>query len=297
MRRIGEVLKQEYGEKVYRLALSSGATCPNRDGTIGSGGCTFCSLKGSGEFAAAYADIETQIEQAKQRIRAKTDARLFIAYFQAFTNTYGDPKRLFPLYKEAISHPDVVILSLATRPDCLDDAVLDMLEQLNRIKPVWIELGLQTMHETTAERIHRGYKLPVFEEAVRNLHALHIPVIVHLILGLPGETREDMLETGRYVGNMYPMVSGVKIQMLNILEGSLLGEEYRRHPFDLLSLEEYAALTAELIGLLPEEMTIHRMSGDGPADLLIAPQWVRNKKRVLNTINRLLRETGKGEQT
>lgn len=289
MRKLSDVLKQEYGEKIYKLSLSSGCTCPNRDGRVGTGGCTFCSAGGSGEFASCAADIDTQIKEAKERIRNKTDARRFIAYFQSFTNTYGDAALLEQLYRSVISRDEIVILSVGTRPDCLGEDVMGMLRRLNAVKPVWIELGLQTMHDRTAERINRGYLLPVFEEAVRKLKDAGITVVVHVIFGLPQETREEMLQTVRYLAGMKPGPDGVKLQMLNILEGSSLGEQYKKEPFPLLSLEEYTSLAADSIRILPEEMVIHRMTGDGPRDLLIAPDWVRNKKKVLNTISRKLR--------
>ena len=295
MRRLSEVLKQEYGEKIYKLTLSSGCTCPNRDGRISFGGCTFCSEGGSGEFASRAPDIEGQIEEARQRIRNKTDARRFIAYFQSFTNTYGNAADLEDLYTRVILRDEIVILSIATRPDCLDENIMGMLRRLNAIKPVWVELGLQTMHDRTAERINRGYRLEVFEEAVRKLKSAGIQVIVHVIFGLPGETKEDMLRTIRYLAALKPGPDGVKLQMLNILKGSSLAQEYGRSPFPLLSLEEYTSLAAQSIRILPEEMVIHRMTGDGPGNLLIAPDWVRNKKKVLNTINRKLRSGGKDD--
>ena len=295
MRRLSEVLKQEYGEKIYKLTLSSGCTCPNRDGRISFGGCTFCSEGGSGEFASRAPDIEGQIEEAKQRIRNKTDARRFIAYFQSFTNTYGNAADLEDLYTGVILRDEIVILSIATRPDCLDENIMGMLRRLNAIKPVWVELGLQTMHDRTAERINRGYRLEVFEEAVRKLKSAGIQVIVHVIFGLPGETKEDMLRTIRYLADLRSGPDGVKLQMLNILKGSSLAKEYLAEPFPLLTMEEYTSLVAKSMRILPDEMVIHRMTGDGPGDLLIAPDWVRNKKKVLNTINRKLKSGGEDD--
>ena len=290
MRTLSDVLKQEYGQKIYKLTLSSGCTCPNRDGTAGCGGCAFCSEGGSGEFAARGADIEEQIREAKARIRNKTDAQKFIAYFQSFTNTYGDIDYLSGLYENVICREDIVILSIATRPDCLGPEVMRMLKHLNEIKPVWVELGLQTMHDETAARMGRGYPTRVFEEAVRNLKEAGITVITHVIFGLPGESKEDMLQTAEYLSRLDPGIDGIKIQMLNILKGTRLGHAYETEPFPLLTLEEYASLAAQSIRMLPEDMVIHRMTGDGPGDLIIAPDWVRNKKKVLNTIRRLLRE-------
>ena len=288
MRRLSEVLKEEYGEKIYRLTLSSGCTCPNRDGSLSYGGCTFCSEGGSGEFAADYASVEQQINEAKNRIARKTNAKKFIAYFQSFTNTYGDVQRLSKLYEETIRRDDIVILSLGTRPDCLGEDVLEMLRNLNQIKPVWVELGLQTIQEKTAERINRQYPLSVFEDAYQRLKAEKITVIVHVIFGLPGENREDMMQTIQYLSELEPELDGIKIQMLNILKGTKMSEEYLQNPFPLLSLEEYASLVKESIRILPENIVLHRMSGDGPGSLLIEPKWIRNKKKVLNTINRAI---------
>lgn len=289
MIRLSDYLKNRFGEKVYRLSLSSGCTCPNRDGKAGFGGCSFCSEGGSGEFAAAAAPIDEQIEEAKKRIALKTDAEKYIAYFQAYTNTYGDTERLTDLYKKAISREDIAALSLGTRPDCLGDEVLTMLTELKKIKPVWIELGLQTVHEKTAERIRRGYPLSVFEEAYKRLKALGLETIVHVIFNLPGETREDMLETVRYLAGLSPELDGIKLQMLQILEGTDLAEEYKKKPFPLMDLEEYSDLIAESVSILPENTVLHRMTGDGPRKLLIAPLWSLDKKRVLNTINRKIK--------
>lgn len=286
MRRLSEVLLQQYGEKVYKLSLSSGCTCPNRDGTLGVGGCTFCSEGGSGDFAAACAPIDEQLEEAKARIRQKTDARRFIAYFQSYTNTYGDLGRLEALYTETLRHEEIEILSLGTRPDCLGRDVLAMLERLNAMKPVWVELGLQTIHERTAKAVHRGYDLAAFEAGYHALKALGLTVIVHVIFSLPGETREDMLSTVRYLAALDPPPDGVKLQMLHVLRGTQLGEDYEKEPFPLLTLEEYAELVAQSVRILPEQTVIHRLTGDAPGKLLIAPEWTRNKKRVLNAVNR-----------
>ena len=286
MRRLSETLRAQYGEKVYKLSLSSGCTCPNRDGTLGFGGCTFCSEGGSGDFAAGFAPIDEQLQEAKARIRRKTDAKRFIAYFQSFTNTYGDIDRLEALYTDTLRHEEIEILSLGTRPDCLGDDVLAMLRRLNAIKPVWVELGLQTIHERTAEAVHRGYDLAAFERGYRALKDLGLTVIVHVIFSLPGETREDMLGTVRYLAALDPAPDGVKLQMLHVLRGTQMGAEYERAPFPLLTMEEYAELIAASVRILPEETVLHRLTGDAPGSLLIAPEWTRNKKRVLNTIHR-----------
>ncbi len=302
MRQLSEYLVQEFGEKVYRLSLSSGCTCPNRDGKIGVGGCSFCSEGGSGEFAAPFEGItpeslEKQMSLAKEKIRSKTRARRFIAYFQSFTNTYGDPTRLEPLYQRALEQEDVVTLSLGTRPDCLEPEILAMLGRLQTVKPVWVELGLQTIHADSAQRIHRGYELPVFEKAYRDLSELGIPVIVHVIFGLPGESREDMLDTVRYLAKLQPVLFGVKLQNLQILKGTELGEEYLRQPFPVMELEEYADLICKCEEILPRKTVLHRMTGDGPRKLLIAPLWSLNKKNVLNTINRKLAQKCKALQS
>jgi radical SAM protein (TIGR01212 family) len=286
--------KETFGTKVYRLSLSSGCTCPNRDGTIGTGGCTFCSAGGSGDFAAPYLPIDEQIRRAKRLVDPKfpaslpADQRRYIGYFQSFTNTYGDPDRLLPLFHDTLDHPEIAALSIATRPDCLPDEILDGLSRMNREKPVWIELGLQTVHERTAHRVHRGYELPVFEDAYRRITERGISVIVHVILGLPGETKTDMLDTIRYLAGLSPVLFGIKLQLLHILKGTLLAQEYEQNPFPVMTLPEYAALVADCIALLPEETVIHRITGDGPKRLLIAPRWSADKKRVLNTLRHVI---------
>ena len=286
MRMLSEALREQYGEKVYKLSLSAGCTCPNRDGTAGEGGCVFCSAGGSGDFAAQLAPIEEQIAEARARIARKTDAKKFIAYFQSFTNTYGDPERLEALYRQTLERPEIVALSLGTRPDCLGPEIMDMLRRLNEIKPVWVELGLQTAHDETAARMNRCYPLAVFTDAYRRLKAAGLTVIVHLIFGLPGENREDMLNTVRFVAGLTPAVDGVKLQMLHVLKGTTLGAQYEAAPFPLLTLEEYADLIAESVRILPETTVLHRLTGDAPGPLLLAPEWTRNKKRVLNTIHK-----------
>ena len=292
MKRLSEYLKDTYGEKVYKVSLSSGCTCPTRDGTLGYGGCSFCSERGSGDYAAACRPVGEQMEEAVRRIRNKTDARRYIAYYQSFSNTYGDPDRLTELYLETIRREDVAVLSIATRPDCLGDEIMAMLSRLSSIKPVWVELGLQTVREDTALRIRRGYSLPVFEEAYRKLTDAGIGVVVHVIFGLPGETEDDMLDTIRYLAGLTPSLFGIKIQMLHVIRGTKMAEEYERDPFPLLTLEAYADLVARSVAILPAETVLHRMTGDAPGPLLIAPEWTRNKKKVLNTINRKLREAG-----
>ena len=292
MRRISDELKRQYGGKVLKLSLSSGCTCPTRDGTKGYGGCSFCSEGGSGEFAADPGCVENQLEEAKKLVDHKFPASLppekrrYIAYFQSFTNTYGNRERLEKLYTEVISRPEIVILSIGTRPDCLGEDIVSMLKRLNGIKPVWVELGLQTMHESTAKAFGRGYSLDVFEDALSRLKAAGLTVIVHVILGLPNETREDMLATVRYLAGLREKPDGIKLQMLQILKGSRMAGEYAEHPFPLMSMEEYTDLVADCVKLLPEEMVIHRLTGDPPKRLLIAPAWCADKKRVLNMLQK-----------
>ena len=296
---LSEYLKQRYGQKIYKISLESGCTCPNRDGRIGTGGCTFCSAGGSGEFAEAVTDlqsIDVQIAAAKAMVDRKipksipAPARKYIAYFQSYTNTYGNTDDLNDLYRHVIQRDDIAILSVGTRPDCIEDDKLAMLQGLNAIKPVWVELGLQTVHDSTAERIHRGYPTAVFTDCYQRLKAAGLEVIVHVILGLPGESREDMLETVRYLSVLRPQLNGIKLQMLNILKGSVLAEEYERAPFPQMSMEEYCDLITDCLKLLPEGTVIHRMTGDGPRSLLISPEWVTDKKRVMNLLRRKIEE-------
>lgn len=289
-RSINEEMKAIYGKKVYRVSLDGGMTCPNRDGKLDNRGCIFCSAGGSGDFASdRRKSISQQIEEGKQRIALKAPkCDAFIAYFQAYTNTYADIDYLQGIFTEAISHPQVVVLSIATRPDCLSEEVVELLAKLNRIKPVWVELGLQTIHESSAVFIRRGYPLPVYDEAVVRLEAVGIKVITHVILGLPGESREDMLATVDYVCKSGAW--GIKLQLLHVLKGTDLADYYRSHPFPIMSLEEYTSLVVDCLCLVPDTMVVHRLTGDGPKSLLIEPAWSGDKKRVLNTITRKLRE-------
>ena len=281
---LNEYLKQTFGEKVYKITLNGGMTCPNRDGSCGDRGCIFCSGGGSGEFAADRSlSVTEQIAQAKRRIQAKTDCRKFIAYFQPFTNTYAPVEYLREIFTEAIAGEEIVALSIATRPDCLGAEVLDLLSELNAVKPVWIELGLQTIHEATAAYIRRGYPLSVYDEAVRSLKAIGVQVITHVILGLPGETREMMLQTVTYVGER---CDGVKLQLLHVLKGTDLLADYEAGKVPVMSLEAYADCLCEAVEVLPRNVVIHRLTGDGDKKLLIAPLWTGDKKRVLNTIRR-----------
>lgn len=280
---LNDYLREKYGCKVYKIALNANVTCPNRDGTIGNRGCIFCSQGGSGEFAPdKNIPIKEQIEIAKKRVSSKIKSGKYIAYFQSFTNTYGSIEYLRDIYYQAIRDEDIVGISIATRPDCLEEEVIKLLDEVNRIKPVWIELGLQTIHRKSIEYIRRGYDMNCFDEAVEKLRGIGVEIIVHVILGLPGETEEDTIETIRYVSNN--KIDGIKLQMLHILKGTDLAEEYYAGKVKVFEPEEYVELVKKCIKLLPEKMVIHRVTGDGPKNLLIAPKWSGDKKRVLNLL-------------
>lgn len=276
---------------MYKLSLSCSQTCPTRDGTKGTGGCIFCSGAGSGDFAeSARLSVSEQIERAKGRVSKKFSGSRYIAYFQAFTSTYAPADYLERVFTEAIMREDIAALSIATRPDCISEEVYTLLEHLSKTKPVWVELGLQTIHPKTAVYIRRGYPLEDFDRAAQRLADIGIHTIVHLILGLPGETREDMLESVRYVAAS--PAKGIKLQLLHVLEGTDLATDYRAGKFRCMELEEYAELVADCVSILPEDMVVHRLTGDGDKKILIAPEWSGDKKRVLNTINTALREKG-----
>ena len=285
---LNQYLQDTFGCKVYKIALNGSFTCPNRDGTIDTRGCIFCSAGGSGEFAGnPQKSITEQIEEGKARVSAKIRDGKYIAYFQAYTNTYGPVEKLRTLYEEAIRHPEICAISVATRPDCLPEDVLDLLSELNQIKPVWVELGLQTIHERSAAYIRRGYPLSVYEEAVKNLRARGLEVITHVILGLPGESEKDMKETVSYV--CQNGATGIKLQLLHILRGTDLEKEYEQGKVKVMTEEEYVHLLAELIRMIPPAIVIHRLTGDGSKKDLIAPLWSADKKHVLNRIRNELR--------
>lgn len=285
-RTLNQYLRERFGRKIYKISISGGFTCPNRDGTLDTRGCIFCSAGGSGDFAEdKNLSITEQIDRGKRRVAAKMPEG-YIAYFQAFTNTYAPVERLRALYSEAIEHPDIVAVSIGTRPDCLSDEVLDLIAELNLLKPIWVELGLQTIHEKSAKYIRRGYSLPVYERAVRELRARNIETITHVILGIPGESREEMLQTVRYVGESG--VQGIKLQLLHVLEGTDLALDYRNGLFEVMSMEDYISLIKDCVNVLPNDIVIHRLTGDGPKRILIAPEWTKDKKRVLNAINKEL---------
>ncbi len=301
-------LRHTFGTKVYKISLDAGCSCPNRDGLIDTRGCIFCSASGSGDFAEhlqmqkilhkcrdkqtlCTADVQmlhqavhTQLEAGKKRVEQKNKDGKYIAYFQAYTNTYAPVSYLKEIFHAAIEVDDVVALSIATRPDCLDAEVLSLLETLQKRKPVWVELGLQTIHENTAKDIRRGYALPVYDEAVRQLRKRGIEVITHVILGLPGETKDMMKETVTYVGSSG--VQGIKLQLLHVLKGTDLEQEYLAGHCPVFTMEEYVELVADCLELLPKDMVIHRMTGDGDKKQLVAPLWSADKKRVWNALQK-----------
>lgn len=309
--------KKEYGEKLYKISFDAGFTCPNRDGKIDSRGCIFCSAGGSGDFAVKlyrsnnthsfpvrmdfgnnpeiYSyyesdDVKDQIQLAKEKISGKYKGDRYIAYFQAFTNTYADVATLRNIYLPIISRPDIAVLSIATRPDCISDATYGLLEEFNKIKPVWVELGLQTTKEESISYIRRGYDTVVYDEAVKRLNAIGIHTITHIILYLPGESKEDMLSTVNHA--LAAGSKGLKLSLLHIIEGTDLANDFYKKPFKIPSLEEYAATVKACVDLCPEDIVIHRITGDAPKKLLIEPKWSANKKVVLNTLNRILSATG-----
>lgn len=280
---LSQYLKNEFGKKLYKLSLSCATTCPNRDGVCGDKGCIFCSSKGSGDFAQdALLPIDTQIDRAKALVKDKSDCDEYIAYFQAFTSTYGDIAYLRNVFTQTIRRDDIAILSIATRPDCLGDDVMQLLKELISIKPVWVELGLQSVHNSTAEYIRRGYDTKVYFDAVEKLKAIGVHVITHIIIGLPYETKEMMIETTRQAGTV---TDGIKLQLLHVLKGTDLEKDYADGKFKVLSLEEYADILCECISVIPKNVVVHRLTGDGDKATLIAPLWTRDKKRVLNYIN------------
>ena len=286
---LSEYYKQRFGCKVYKLALDAGFTCPNRDGTVGIGGGTFCTGDGSGFFAEAPCEsISAQLEKAKIRVRSKIKDGKFIAYFQAFSNTYAPVERLSALYHRAMEAEDIVGLAIGTRPDCLPDTVIDLLAELNRIKPISVELGLQTIHDDTAENFHRGYKTEVYFDAVKRLKKAGIEVVTHIILGLPGETPAQMLETTEAV--IRAGTDGVKFHLLHVMKGTPLEQDYLAGKFQCLTMEEYGAILKACLKLVSHNVVVHRITGDGAKKNLVAPLWSGDKKTVLNYLNRILAE-------
>lgn len=291
---VNQYLKDTFGEKVYKISLNAGFSCPNRDGLLDTRGCIFCSAGGSGEFATIVTpqNIHAQIENAKSRILSKMPGKTsgkFIAYFQAYSNTYAPVPILKELFYSVIKRPDIVALSIATRPDCLPSDVLTLIDELNHIKPVWVELGLQTIHKSTSDYIRRGYDLNVYDFAVSSLKEIGIPqIITHVILGFPGETKEMMLDTVKHV--ISSGSNGIKLQLLHVLKGTDLEKDYSNGKFEVLSLSSYIDILKSCIEILPSDMVVHRITGDGDKRLLVAPLWSADKKHVLNEINKALTE-------
>lgn len=279
-------LRDTFGDKIYKISINAGFTCPNRDGTLGTRGCIFCSRGGSGDFAESSAlSITQQIESGKARVQSKIKSGKYIAYFQAFTNTYAPIDILRSNFFEAINHKDIVALSIATRPDCLPDEVISLLDELNKIKPVFVELGLQTIHEKSAEYIRRGYPLSVYDKAVKKLKSIGINIVTHVIIGLPNESKEDMLQTVRYVCNAG--TNGIKLQLLHVLKNTDLADDYEAGKFKTLEMDEYLDIIKACVEIIPKDIVIHRLTGDGAKKDLIAPLWSADKKKVLNAINKL----------
>ncbi len=286
-----EFCKKEYGEKLYKLSLSGKFTCPNRDGSLGVGGCIFCSEGGSGDFAEnSDLSVSEQIERAKKKVASKFKGNRYIAYFQAYTNTYAPLEYLKKLYNEVAERDDIAVISIATRPDCLPEEVLEYLGELNSVKPVWVELGLQTVKKESIEYIRRAYDTSVYDEVIKKLNSLGIHTITHVILGIPGESREDMKDTVRHVCEAGS--KGIKLQLLHVLEGTELADDFRSGKFETLSMDEYLDILVDCLKLLPEDMVVHRMTGDGPKKMLISPLWSGDKKKVINAIRKRLTEEG-----
>ena len=284
-RSFDQAMRRRFGCKIYKLSLDAGFGCPNRDGTIGSRGCIFCSARGSGEFAASgYLPVEQQLAEAKRRVAHKNPGGKYVSYFQSYTNTYAPPERLRELFSAAIAPEDVVALAVSTRPDCLGPAVLEVLSDLAEQKPLWVELGLQTICPETARAIRRGYDLPVFDRAVRDLHAIGAEVVVHQILGLPGETPDMMAQTARYIAESG--AEGIKLHLLHILDDADLCGDYLAGRVRVMEKEAYFAALAGCLRVLRPDMVIHRLTGDGDKRHLVAPLWSADKKRVLNDMNR-----------
>lgn len=283
---LNKYLRDTFGDKIYKLSLNAGFTCPNRDGKLGTRGCIFCSAGGSGDFAeSSFLSITQQIERGKERVSKKIKSGKYIAYFQAYTNTYAPVEILKSKYMEAVNHKDIVALSVATRPDCLGDDVLKLLDEINKIKPVFVELGLQTIHERTARYIRRGYTLDVYDKAVSDLKKIGVNTVVHLILGLPGETKQDMLDSVKYVCESG--IDGIKLQLLHVLKNTDLEKDYAQGKFKTLEMDEYLDILKSCVDIIPDNIVIHRLTGDGAKKDLISPLWSADKKKVLNAINKL----------
>ena len=284
-RTLNNFLRERHNEKVIKLSIDGGFTCPNRDGTISTKGCLFCSDRGSGDFTNSCFSITSQLKSQTDLLSQKwPDVNKYIAYFQAFTNTYAPLEIIKAKYEEALSFPGVVGIAIATRPDCLTDEILDYLSDLNKRTHIWVELGLQTIHESSSNIINRGYSLDVFNSAVHKLSNLNIEIVTHLIIGLPHETTEDIIESIKYVSTL--PLQGIKLHMLHVLDNSPLGDYYNKNPFSIFSEVDYIELLGKLIPIIPDTFVIHRLTGDGPREHLIAPTWTKNKRHVLNGIHK-----------
>lgn len=280
-------IRDTFGEKLYKISLNAGTTCPNRDGKAGTGGCIFCSASGSGDFSEdAVMSIDEQIELAKKRISGKCKCDRYIAYFQSYTNTYGDVDALREKFLAAARRDDIAAVSIASRPDCFDPEVIDMIKDIIAVKPVWIELGLQTANDRTAQLINRCYDISVYDETMNRLRELGVHIIVHMIIGLPGETKEDMIDTVRYI--VRSGANGIKLQLLHVLRGTVLEKMYEEGVFRALTFAEYADILCDCLKELPPDMVVHRFTGDGPKNILVAPLWSADKKRVINDLNRII---------
>ena len=290
MKTASQYYRERFGCRVYKLSLDGGFTCPNRDGTLGYGGCTFCSASGGGDFAEAGTDIPGQLERAKNRVAFKNKNGKYIAYFQSFTGTYAPIPRLRQLYFAAIAPEEIVGLAIGTRPDCLGEEVVSLLREVNAVKPVSVELGLQTASDETARRIHRGYDLDVYLDAVKRLKESGIEVVTHIILGLPGETCRMAVDTTRTA--IAAGSDGVKFHLLHVLRGTVLEQDYLAGAFRYLEMEEYAHWLIACLREVPESVTVHRITGDGAKKELVAPLWSADKKRVLNYLNARLKDAG-----
>lgn len=288
---LNQFLREKFNEKVFKISLDAGFTCPNRDGKVGTGGCIYCSERGSGDFAGERDySISNQFEKIKTMMNKKWKNGKLIAYFQAYTNTYDSVDVLREKYEEAINQEGVVAIAIATRPDCLEGDVLDLLEEISKRCYLWVELGLQTSNEDTAKVINRGYKLEVFEEAVKVLRERNIDVVVHTIFGLPGETKEDMINTIKYVSSKD--IQGIKLHLLHLLKNTELENLYSRGNLSFMTREEYINLVCETISILPPNVVIHRLTGDAPRELLVEPKWSLNKWEILNDIDKTLKDKG-----
>lgn len=288
-------LRERFGDKVFKISLDAGFTCPNRDGRVSTGGCVFCSPRGSGDFAGTAHDLVEQFHEVKRMMSKKWKTGRYIAYFQAYTNTYADVEVLRERYYSILNQEDVVGIAIATRPDCLPADVLDLLQEINERTYLWVELGLQTIHESTAKLINRGYGLKTYIDSVKELKKRNIEVVTHEILGLPGENRQEMLQTLDFIANTG--TQGIKLHLFHLLKDTRLVEMYQREEFSLMSMEDYVEMIADCIERIPESMVIHRITGDGPRDTLIGPRWSLKKFEVINAIEHLLmdRDTWQGK--